>query len=339
MTPLDEGGVLLVVCDGMGGMGHGDLASQIAVDTIIESVKREVGFPTDRLAQSLRVADVEVREQLCDGSRGFPGSTAVVVYLIDGLAHVAWAGDSRAYLIRGGNVVERTRDHKLVEDLIDAGQISREDAASSSVGHIVTRALGARSIKERPLTPATVPQPWKLQHGDAILLCSDGLCDLVTDDEIPSLVGSDSPDLTTKALVQTALERGGHDNITVVFARWDGDDYIEDDHATPAFMGREMRPGRTAKSENRPGSFSRPVTEELDPNWRPPSDQEEEDVDDDQTLPTLSTPIVAALPKVAAAPKVPADPPSAPQAQRSQSLWWIGLLAVVAFGLIYAALR
>lgn len=313
ITSLDEGGLLLVVCDGMGGMGHGDLASRLAVDSIVDSVKNGVGFPSERLSQALRTADNAVRQELCDGSRGFPGSTAVVVYLVDGLAHVCWAGDSRAYLVRSGAVIERTRDHKLVEDLVRAGQLSREEAAESPVGHIVTRALGGRSRTEKALRPESVGQPWKLHRGDTIVLCSDGLCDLVSDEELPGVIADKPPDTAAKALVELALERGGHDNITVIHAQWDGEDYVEDDHATPAFQSREVWPEHTVLDPDGADSMPRPETEELDPSWRPGLDVDEdgEDIEDAHTLPTMSTPVVAVLPKVAVTSDVP-DEPAAP---------------------------
>jgi protein phosphatase len=240
VTPTEEGGLLLLVCDGMGGMGRGDEASALAATTITEALEKGTGLPPERMRRALREADRVVRERLCSGTPGGnPGSTAVLAYVIDGVAHIAWAGDSRAYLLRDDRVLDRTRDHKLVNDLIDAGKLAPEDAADSDFSHVVTRALGGRGAGEPDVRPDTLRHPWKLLHGDTLVLCSDGLCDLVDDDELPMVIQRLPPDRATEALVEIALERGGHDNITAIVAHWEGSSYQEDDVATPV-----MRPER-----------------------------------------------------------------------------------------------
>jgi serine/threonine protein phosphatase PrpC len=233
VTPTEEGGLLMLVCDGMGGMGRGDEASAIAVRVISEQIETGAGLPPELLRHAIRVADERIRKELCSGHQGHPGSTAVMAYVIDGAAHVAWVGDSRAYLIREHRVLDRTRDHKLVEDLVEAGQITPEDAKRSSLAHVVTRALGGRGPDDPTVKPATLGHPWKLATGDVILICSDGLCDLVNDDELPALIERLPPDRATERLVEIALERGGHDNITCIVARWEGATYREDDISTP----------------------------------------------------------------------------------------------------------
>ncbi len=235
--PPDDGGLLLLVCDGMGGMGRGDEASRVAVREIQSSMADSRGLPPERMRQAIRQADDVVREELCSGPSGSPGCTVVMVYVTDGAAHVAWVGDSRAYLIRDHRVVERTRDHKLVEELVAAGQMSLEDARTSTLSHVVTRALGGRGPEEPAVKAGTLGHPWKLMHGDVLLLCSDGLCDLVDDDELPAMVEGLAPDRATELLVEAALGRGGHDNITCIVARWEGATYQEDDVSTPVMQG------------------------------------------------------------------------------------------------------
>jgi protein phosphatase len=238
VVSLDGGrAVLLVVCDGMGGMGRGDEASRIALATLEEAMKSETeGLPPDRMRGALRLADRRVREALCDGDDGMPGSTAVLVFVAEGAAHVSWVGDSRAYFVRDGNVLDRTRDHKLVEELVDAGQITADEAKVSSLAHVVTRALGGRPLGDPAVHPATLGYPWKLHTGDRLLLCTDGVTDLVRDDELPALLG-DAPEPAAAVLVQTALDRGGHDNITCIVATWDGPSWVEDEVATPLMSG------------------------------------------------------------------------------------------------------
>lgn len=228
-----EGGVVLMVCDGMGGMGHGDEASALAVRVLTEQLEGGAGYPPERLRQAIHRADRVVREELCDQGRGLPGSTAVLVYVLDGLGHVAWVGDSRAYLIRGGTVVERTSDHKLVNELIAAGQLTEEAAKTSRLAHVVTRALGGRPPSDRSVHGAVLDHPWKLQHQDLLFLCSDGVSDLIEDHELPPLLEGRTLEEAAQAVVDLALERGGHDNITVVLGRWDGPDFVEDELATP----------------------------------------------------------------------------------------------------------
>ncbi|HHO51211.1 MAG TPA: serine/threonine-protein phosphatase [Deltaproteobacteria bacterium] len=237
----EEGGRLLVVCDGMGGMGRGDEASRLAVDSLVEAMTSlSEGSPTERMGIAIQAADVQVRDELCEDAGSQPGSTVVMVYVCGGAAHVAWAGDSRAYLVRDGAIVDRTRDHKLVEDLIDTGQLSREEARHSSLAHVVTRALGGRPSTEPAVRAATLGYPWKLMHGDRVLVCSDGLSDLVEDTEIPELVEAGSPEEVTAALVDLANARGGHDNITCIMAIWDGPSWEEDDVATPVMASSRL---------------------------------------------------------------------------------------------------
>jgi protein phosphatase len=238
IVPLDQGrAVLLVVCDGMGGMGRGDEASRIALASIEASMTAvDAGLPPDRMRDALRKADVEVRNALCTGIDGMPGSTAVLVYVTEGAAHVAWVGDSRAYLVRDGAIVDRTRDHKLVDELVEAGQITHDEAKTSAFAHVVTRALGGRPVHEPQVHPAQLGYPWKLRTGDRILVCTDGITDLVTDPELPNLLASQPPAEAAEALVRIALDRGGHDNITCIVAAWDGPSF-EDEEGRVAPIG------------------------------------------------------------------------------------------------------
>jgi len=265
VTPTEEGGLLLLVCDGMGGMGRGDEASALSVESITRQLEQGTGLPPDRLRQAIRLADREVRDRLCTEDERNPGSTAVMAYVIDGAAHVAWVGDSRAYLVRDHRVVDRTRDHKLVEELVKAGRLTPEEAKASDFAHVVTRALGARSADDPDVKPETLGHPWKLAHGDTIVICSDGLCDLVEDDELPALVSDVAPDRATERLVEIALERGGHDNITVIVACWEGSTYQEDDVSTPVIWAeRQHLPDlRVPDADLDRGDDSR-VTEEIE---------------------------------------------------------------------------
>lgn len=225
-----DGGRVLLVCDGMGGMGRGDEASHLAMEALRQSLQEEAADdatdrPTERLARAVRSADETVRNALyVAGQAAQPGSTAVLVYVAEGEASVCWVGDSRAYLVRDGAVIARTRDHKLVEDLVEAGQMTPADARNSSLAHVVTRAIGGKSPDEPGVTPQALPATWRLRNGDRILLCSDGLTDLVDDEELPPILEASDLAAVSRRLVDLANERGGHDNITCVVAVWDGPD-------------------------------------------------------------------------------------------------------------------
>lgn len=217
-----DGAVVLVVCDGMGGMGRGDEASASAVATIRQRLISATGHPAARMTEAIVAADREIRRTLCAQGPGMPGSTAVMVFVQGGYAHVSWVGDSRAYWVRGQAVLDRTQDHKLVDELVRAGELSPEEARHSVLGHVVTRALGGRDLREPDVAPAHIHDPWAFESGDVFVVCSDGVCDLVNDDEMPGLVIGRSVEEAADAIVQISLDRGGHDNITVIIGRWEG---------------------------------------------------------------------------------------------------------------------
>ncbi len=210
-----DGALVLMVCDGMGGMGHGDEASQLAIRCLIEELSDGAADPGPAMLGALTRIDVRIRDALCAGGKGLPGTTAVLAWIREGWAQVGWVGDSRAYWIRGRAVVERTRDHKLVEELIAAGQLTETEAKNSMLSHVVTRAIGGRSPDEVAVE-GSLTGPWALEAGDRVVLCSDGVCDLLSDEEIAGAVGGTDPKAGGDALVRLAIERGGHDNITAI---------------------------------------------------------------------------------------------------------------------------
>lgn len=345
VLPTAEGGLLLVVCDGMGGMGRGDEASRLAIDVLSAEMSRSEGLPPDRMHHALRHADQHIRETLCLSGEQ-PGSTAVMVYVHDGLAHVAWVGDSRAYLIRNGRVVYRTRDHKLVEEMIEAGQLTPEEAKESVLAHVVTRALGGRSPEESPVTPASLGHPWKLRNGDRIVLCSDGVSDLLEDDDVCGLVDQVTPADASARLVDASLMRGGHDNITCIVAVWEGPDMDEDEPATPVMPNRSFGPRAEGAAKN-------PLVDEGTEAWDPAAtDEIERDRLPKGTLgaaPGLSSLLeteeiglsdlpTAEMPKSGAAPAVLQAPPPAPDAAPGPWLAMGGLLLVAAIAVAAVAL-
>jgi PPM family protein phosphatase len=226
----DEVGVY-VCCDGMGGHAGGDYASQIAVTTVEEVLAniRDEGSADDeasedqitqeKLKYAIRLAGKRIyeRAQADPEFRGM-GTTAVILLFRRGMAYLAHVGDSRGYLVRGGQITQRTEDHSWVNEQIKAGLITAETAKHHRFRNIITRSLGFQEEVEIDT------QVLKAEPGDMYLLCSDGLTNLVSEEEIRDMLVAKSFQETLRDLVALANERGGDDNITAVLARVDSVD-------------------------------------------------------------------------------------------------------------------
>ena len=216
---------LFVVADGMGGHAAGEVASRLAVETIREWVARSHpsnGVPPDAsaaatcLAGGIQAANRAVFEAAqaqpeCSGM----GTTVVSVLAVGARAILAHVGDSRIYRIRAGSIAQLSRDHSVVQEQIDRGFLSPEEGAVSRYRHLITRALGLQASVEVDVQE----QPW--QTGDILLLCSDGLSDMLEAEEILAQVRRHGDDLWAAcgALVEQANARGGIDNITVLLVQ------------------------------------------------------------------------------------------------------------------------
>ncbi len=202
-------GDLLVVCDGMGGHASGEVASHLAVETIVDAYYSAGG--ADR-GQALEEAFVRANELIYIEGRGTMGTTGVAALFVGDAAVVANVGDSRAYLIRHGAPQQITRDHSLVGDQIAAGLITTEQSRSLYYRNVITRALGYQL--EVAVDVFMVP----VQLGDRLVLCSDGLHGLVEDAEIATIAAAAPLEQAVDTLIDLANERGGTDNITVLIA-------------------------------------------------------------------------------------------------------------------------
>lgn len=218
-----ERGTLLGVCDGMGGAAAGEVASQLAVDIIYE--KLTAGDPPrnhDDLARRLVNAVEEAGgrifgEARADRTRRGMGTTATIASLLDSRLFVAQVGDSRAYVLRGDKFVQVSRDQSLVNQLIEAGQLTEEEAETFEHNNIILQALGTAETVQVDLTYVD------LRHGDTLLVCSDGLSGMVRADEMREvLLSNREPFDACKELVDRANRAGGHDNITVIVAVFEG---------------------------------------------------------------------------------------------------------------------
>lgn len=207
--------LLLVVADGVGGLKHGDVASKATVEAARASIANENTAPVDDLQAAL----MEVNERLFNGGREAgaspSGSTVVAMLIEEGVASVLHAGDSRAYLFREGELRLLTRDHSLVMEQVDQGLLTEEQAANSPRRNVITRCIGVEPTVELAHT-----EVGPLQAGDRVLLCSDGLHGVVTNDELSeSLASDDALDTIARRLIDLANSYGGPDNISVVIAR------------------------------------------------------------------------------------------------------------------------
>lgn len=205
---------LWAVADGMGGHALGDMASRMVIETLgsLPAPESLTQFVTDA-ADSLQSVNRQLRAEAVLREVQIIGSTVVVLLAHGQYAACLWAGDSRIYLFRDGRLSQLTRDHSQVEELRFAGSISEEDALRHPARNLITRAIGAADILELD------EEQLEVHDGDMFLLCSDGLSNEVTEQEIRSALIAGNCQQASETLVDLALERGGRDNISVVVAR------------------------------------------------------------------------------------------------------------------------
>jgi len=209
---LRERGVLVVVADGMGGHSAGEVASRMAVELVGRLYYQTAGDAQEALSGAVAEANRQIYAASQDGEdhQGM-GTTCTALALRGGAAFAAHVGDSRLYMLRGGQIYQLTEDDSHVMELVRHGLISKEEARTHEDKNVILRALGTA-----PEVEVSAVSPLETRAGDFYLLCSDGLHDLVRDEEIARVV-SEAADVHAAAeqLVALAKERGGHDNITV----------------------------------------------------------------------------------------------------------------------------
>ncbi len=214
--PLPDGSYLLLVADGVGGAQAGAAASRIVADEIVRHCQSvPLTNPGQVLAQAVQAANTAVYNYVTGSpSINEAASTVTVALVKEGKAHVANVGDSRTYLIRGRSAKQLTRDHTLTQQKIELGRISQSQADLDEDRNVITRSLGSN-----PTVQVDVFPPLSLQPGDTLLLCSDGLTDMLYDTDIARVGGRKRPQTAVGRLIAEANQRGGHDNISVVIGR------------------------------------------------------------------------------------------------------------------------
>jgi PPM family protein phosphatase len=211
-------GVLMLVCDGMGGRAAGEVAAELAAASIKDELQAEgenVGqFPV----QSLKRAVIGANKAILDEAEAHPeergmGTTCTAVIVSPDRLAIAQVGDSRAYLLRDGRLHTLTRDQTLASNLVDRGALAPDEVATFPLRHVLAQALGTNAKVIPVITEV------ELQEGDRVLLCSDGLHGPVSDENIGSIM-SHTPEIeeVSQALIAAALAAGGPDNVTVVVA-------------------------------------------------------------------------------------------------------------------------
>jgi protein phosphatase len=229
---------LAVLADGMGGYNAGEVASGISVAVVSSEIKRALGTrpvygidPATGETEAERITrqySLKANTSIFEAARSQPqyagmGTTLVVALFFDNRICVAHVGDSRLYRLRGESFEQITRDHSLLQEQIDSGMITKEAAKLSQNKNLVTRALGIDAEVDAEV------HVYETRPGDVYLLCSDGLSDMVEDEDIHLTLTSlkENLQLTADQLVQQANDNGGRDNVSVILIR------VKDDYAAP----------------------------------------------------------------------------------------------------------
>jgi protein phosphatase len=217
------GGSLFLVCDGMGGALAGEVASKMAAEVILEVMRREPLASSHpelvrRMDKAIREASSAIHEAARANlkQRGM-GTTVTAACLVDGRIFLGQVGDSRAYILRSDEIFLVTRDQSLLNQLLEAGQISAEEAKDFEYQNVILQAAGTQEGVEPVFTFVD------LRRGDILLVCSDGLHGMVGDDVIAyTIINGGGLENACMELIDQANRYGGHDNISVILARFDG---------------------------------------------------------------------------------------------------------------------
>jgi serine/threonine protein phosphatase PrpC len=255
-------GSLFMVADGMGGAAAGEVASEMATTTVYDHMVKEWGNDQEvteqrfayRLKEAVELANQHIHEYAKSHLevRGM-GTTTTAAGVFDGALYLTQIGDSRGYLIRRNQIAQITKDQSLMQRLVDAGELTEEEAAVSERRNIILQALGPDAHVKVDLTRQ------ELRRGDILVMCSDGLSGLAKKEEILAIV-TQATDLVSacRELIELANSRGGPDNITCIVARFTGDGLPEPDGSEP--LGHRVYPLLDTESTTDPVPVYKPET-------------------------------------------------------------------------------
>ncbi len=223
VVPEDEDvlrarGALFVVSDGMGGHSRGDVASEMAIRYVNDAYYHDLhnDIPT-ALAQAVKQANAAIcQENAAEQARGATdahmGATCVAAVLHERMLYAANVGDSRVYVLHAGQLRQITRDHSLVAQMVERGELSAAEMRTHEMRNVIYRSLGAGDVEVDLFT-----EP--VEAGDTLILCTDGLCGVVPDEELHAIVEHYGPEESVQQLIARANEAGGPDNITAIVVR------------------------------------------------------------------------------------------------------------------------
>lgn len=220
--PLGKERQYAVVCDGMGGAAGGNVASDLATRIISERITEHLSSDETQcsmehlLESAMAAANLAIYERAkADPELEGMGTTVVAVIMDGSTAYISHTGDSRAYLCRDGRLVQITRDHSVVQEMLESGQLTEEQARSHPRRHFITRALGVEPDERGEYDEL------ELQPGDRVLLCTDGLTKVVDAEAVSAAVSELPAEQAVETLIQAALDGGGPDNVTAVVMELD----------------------------------------------------------------------------------------------------------------------
>jgi protein phosphatase len=213
-TESPEGqGLLAAVLDGMGGHAAGEVASRIAADELARRYADSGNDPGESLSEAVQAANKAVyRAATTDPNLKGMGTTCTALVVRGGMAWCVHVGDSRCYLVRGDEIFLMTEDHSAVMAMVRNGALSRDEARQHPDKNVISRALGSHAQVE----VTAWPRPFVLNPGDRFLLCSDGLHDLASDEEVRAIVRNNPPHIACERLVALAKEKGAPDNVSAI---------------------------------------------------------------------------------------------------------------------------
>jgi len=238
---------LLAVADGVGGAARGDVASTAAIQQLRNLDQGDFGTPdndaAERLAGAIHLAHSRIADLVADDSELDGTSTTATAVLFDGaMIHVAHVGDSRAYLLRAGELIPLTKDHTFVQSLVDEGRISEDEARVHPHRNLILRAVDGVHEPEPDMSSREV------QAGDRLLICSDGCCGVLDDASMAELLAGEPLEHVPGALVGAALHAGSSDNVTVVVGEIVDDEAGENEVPPPVTVGAAGGESRPATS-------------------------------------------------------------------------------------------
>lgn len=231
---IDDRVCFAIVCDGMGGQNGGQLASKIACETIVahllelgDELKTQKENPDESvediksmMIRGMSKANMAVHEaSLVDDAYKGMGTTAILVVVIDDLAYVTHIGDSRVYILNDKKLSQVTRDHSVVQELVDQGELTKEEALTHPNKNMITRAVGVNLLVD--IDYLKIP----FEDGSKLLICTDGLTNMVQDFVIENVIMKHNAEESSKQLVELANKAGGYDNVTVVVINANKDDF------------------------------------------------------------------------------------------------------------------